>query len=432
MNKIKKTIVIAIFVSLAAQIRFELITDGFIIAMSVLVMSIFIYCYEDLSPMYIAFCSGIFSPLFRMGIILVEGGAWKNTAETVIPDMVFFFAYGMIYTLIYRIILNESKGIKSFPYVIFACDICSNLIELATRSLLAGEMLINVEVVAYLTAIAICRTILIQMILVALETYSNLLVKKEHDEEYRKLIVQASVLESEIYVMEKNAAEVEEIMKQAFQLYKSMEAFDVPKELRQQSLDISKNAHEVKGDYQSVITILKDAFVDQFHQGRLSITDIISIEKTNLVAMIHKTGKSIEVQTKIKCDFYVNQYFKMMSIIRNLLLNSTEALDEAGGTISITLKSNEENYVLVVRDNGKGIASEKMDAVFFEGYSTKFNEETGDIQRGIGLSLVKDYVEGTFQGEIQVESNEGEYTEFVVTFPEKIFQEVEEDELLHH
>ena len=50
MVKIKKTIYIAIFVSLASQIRFNFITDGFIIAMSVAVMAIFIYCYEDLSP----------------------------------------------------------------------------------------------------------------------------------------------------------------------------------------------------------------------------------------------------------------------------------------------------------------------------------------------------------------------------------------------
>lgn len=70
---------IAIFVSLAAQIRFQYVTHGFIIAMSVLVMAIFIYCYEDLSPTYIAFCSGVFSPLFRI-IILLIGATRSSTA----------------------------------------------------------------------------------------------------------------------------------------------------------------------------------------------------------------------------------------------------------------------------------------------------------------------------------------------------------------
>ena len=79
-----------------------------------------------------------------------------------------------------------------------------------------------------LVIVAFCRTVLIQVILLALETYSNLLIKEEHDKEYRKLIVQASIFESELHVMEKNAAEIEDIMRQAFSLYKSMEAINAP------------------------------------------------------------------------------------------------------------------------------------------------------------------------------------------------------------
>lgn len=431
MDKTKKTILIAIFVSLAAQIRFNFITDGFIIAMSVLVMAIFIYCYEGLSPMYIAFCSGIFSPLFRMGIILAEGGGWQNTAVMVVPDMVFFFAYGVIYSLLYRYIVKTPKGIKNFPIVAFVCDISSNTMELMTRSLLLGTIVIDVEDMAYLVAIAVCRTVLIQVILVALEAYSTLLLKKEHDQEYRKLIVQASVLESELHIMEKNAAEIETIMKQAFSLYKAMEAINAPKELRNQSLDISKNAHEIKGDYRNIINILKDAYVDEFDQGRLPMTDIILMEKSNLTSMLKKMEYPIEIQTKIKSDFYVPQYFKMMSIVRNLMLNSAEALGKRGGTITVTLKALGGSYRLVVSDNGPGISLEKLETIFYEGYSTKYNEETGNVQRGLGLCLVKDYIENFFHGKISVSSKEGEFTEFQVIIPQAVVQEVIEDEVLH-
>ena len=48
MSKLKRTLFVAIFVSLASQVKFNFITDGFIVAMSVVVMSIFIYCYEEL------------------------------------------------------------------------------------------------------------------------------------------------------------------------------------------------------------------------------------------------------------------------------------------------------------------------------------------------------------------------------------------------
>lgn len=430
MVKIKKTIFIAIFVSLAAQIRFNFITDGFIIAMSVLVMSIFIYCYEDLSPTYVAFCSGIFSPLIRLLILVIEGGALNATTLLVIPDMAFFFTYGILYKLIYKHVIRAPKDIRNFPYVILFCDFFSNIMELTTRSLIQGQSVITINVVVYLLLIAVCRTVLIQMILLAMEAYSNLLVKQEHDKEYRKLIVQASIFESELHVMEKNAAEIEDIMRQAFNLYKSMEGINAPKSLKDCSLDISKNAHEIKGDYLNIINVLRDTFIDDIDEGRLWMKDIIAIEKANLLSMIKKQGYNVELITRVKTDFYVKQYFKMMSIIRNLILNSAEAIGTAGGRVVLLLREEAENYVIEVKDNGPGIDSDDLGTVFFDGYSTKFNMETGNVQRGLGLTLVKDYVENIFCGSIQVKSEKGKYTEFIITIPKSSFEEAEQDEIL--
>ena len=430
MVKVKKTIFIAIFVSLASQIKFNFITDGFIIAMSVSVMAIFIYCYEDLSPMYVAFCSGIFSPLIRLLFMVVEGEAFRLTAILVIPDMTFFFTYGVVYTLIYRFMVRAPKDIRNFPYVIFICDFLSNMAELSMRSIIQGHMVITVNVALYLIGIALCRTVLIQMILVAMETYSNLLIRKEHDKEYRKLIVQASIFESELHVMEKNAAEIEDIMRQAFTLYKSMEEINAPKALKDCSLDISKNAHEIKGDYLNIISVLKDTFIHDIDEGRLAMKDIIAIEKANLLSTIKNRGYNVEVIVRVKTNFYVRQYFKMMSVVRNLTLNSAEAMEQEGGKISLLLWETEEDYILEVKDNGPGIAPEDLETVFYDGYSTKFNMETGNVQRGLGLTLVKDYVENIFRGAIEVQSEKGKYTAFVITMPKTVFEE-ETDEVLH-
>lgn len=432
MEKVKKTIMIAIFVSLAAQIRFQYVTHGFIIAMSVLVMAIFIYCYEDLSPTYIAICSGVFSPLFRIIILLIEGGEWQTDAILVIPDTLYFFAYALIYPLVYRYLIREQKTIKNFPYAIFLCDFCSNLAELGSRSLIIKTSVINMEVIVFILVIALFRTILIQMILLAMEAYSSLLVKEEHDAEYKRLIVQASIFESELHVMEKNAAEIEEIMKQAYTLYKAMEEINAPKELKNRSLDISKNAHEIKGDYLNIIHVLKDTFVNEIDEGKISFRDIVSIERANLLSLIKNQGRHVEFTTRIKTDFYVKEYFKMMSVIRNLLLNAVEALGETGGRIVLTAQKSEESYVISVRDNGSGIAESALEAIFYEGYSTKFNEATGNVQRGIGLPLVKDYVENYFHGEIRVQSEKGKFTEFTVTIPMTSFEEAQtEDEVLY-
>ena len=156
--KIKRTVYIATFVSLAAQIHFNFITDGFIIAMSVLVMGIFIYCYKDLSPLYICVCSGIFSPLLRMIFLILEDGAPELTALRTLPDMAFFFSYGILYTLICRYIVQEPVNIRTFPYVVFSCDFISNAVELSTRSLLQEHFFITVGTIISLFLIALVRT----------------------------------------------------------------------------------------------------------------------------------------------------------------------------------------------------------------------------------------------------------------------------------
>lgn len=430
MMKLRKTIYIATFVSLAAQIHFNFITDGFIVAMSILVMGIFIYCYKDLSPLYIAVCSGIFSPLLRMLFMLTTEGSPGLTALRTLPDMAFFFSYGILYTLIYKYIMKEPATIRNFPYVAFSCDFISNAVELSMRSLLREEFLFTVGTVISLFIIALVRTVLLQMILLAMETYSNLLVKGEQDKEFRRLTVQASVFESELHVMEKNAAEIEDIMRQAYSLYKAMEKLDVPKELRSQSLDISKNAHEVKGDYQGIISVLKDTFIDDIEARGLSISEIAAIEKSSLESIMKQRGYKAELSVNIQSEFFVPQYRKIMSILRNLLLNAAEAIGEGGGHIVLGVREEGGDYLLSVRDSGPGLDPDQLDTVFFDGYSTKFDAQTGNIQRGLGLPLVKDYVENVFHGAIEAESEKGKFTVFTVRIPKTVFEE-EADEILY-
>lgn len=431
-NKIKKTIIMAFFVSLAGQMQLDVITEGFIVALSVLVMGIFIYCYEDLSPMYMAFCSGIFSPLVRFFILIFSKEDLLHGAFLAIPDMAFFFSYGIIYTVIYKYIINGPKTLRNFPYVIFFCDFFSNIIELISRSILAVDSIITVRIVIYLVAVALIRTAIIQMILIALDAYSNLLIKEEHDEEYKRLIVQASVLESELHVMEKNAYEIEDIMKKAFDIYKAMGKINAPLDLRNAALEISENAHEIKGDYVNIVNVLKDGFVDEYNQSRISIKDITTIEKSNIISLIRKRNQSIEIHIRVKRNFYVNQHFKMMSVIRNLMINAAEAIGDKEGRINLLIGDYDaDRYIITVRDNGGGIDTGNLEAIFFDGFSTKFDSKTGNIQRGFGLNLVKDYIENVFNGSVAVESEKGKFTQFNILLPKAQFQEVK-DEILHN
>lgn len=423
MERIKKTIYIAIFVSLAAQISFEFFTAGFIIGMSVMVMAIFIYCYEDLSPTYIAFSSGIFSPLFRLLIMFIKGGEFQHLASLALPDMVFFFSYGIFYPIFYSIIVRDKKTLRNFPYVIFGCEVLSNIGELIARSYLAGTNLIDAKTVAYLIMITIVRTAIVQMILIAMDAYSSLLVKRENEEEYRRLLVMSSLLESELHIMKKNAGEIEDIMKSAFELYKSIESIEAPKEFIQKSLDIAQNAHEVKGDYLGIVKSLQGSFMDDYDNLPMSMKDIVNLEKSAIDNINNDAGRNVEISVKIREDFYVKEYFKMMAVIRNLLINGAEAIEGNRGKVALSITSNQSSYILTVRDNGRGIDEETIKSMFLPGFSTKFNPGTGNIQRGIGLTTVKDYIENFFHGSIEVTSKKGEFTLFTIRLPKEIFQE---------
>jgi signal transduction histidine kinase len=68
-----------------------------------------------------------------------------------------------------------------------------------------------------------------------------------------------------------------------------------------------------------------------------------------------------------------------------------------------------------IRDNGVGIPSEMRDRIFDPFFTTKPAGEG----TGLGLSLSYEIVVGEHRGGIAVDSQEGEYTEFVITIPRR-------------
>lgn len=113
-----------------------------------------------------------------------------------------------------------------------------------------------------------------------------------------------------------------------------------------------------------------------------------------------------------------NVYFdtdKLDKILYNLLSNAAK-YNRPGGKVEISLIfTGEEMARLMVKDNGPGISKEAQKELFkrfYEGDYRKFKT----IGTGIGLSLVRDLVT-LHHGHIDVESEEGKGTTFIVTFP---------------
>jgi two-component system, NtrC family, sensor kinase len=81
-------------------------------------------------------------------------------------------------------------------------------------------------------------------------------------------------------------------------------------------------------------------------------------------------------------------------------------------TISVSTKKIGEKIMISVKDNGMGIPGKVKDKIFQPFYTTK---PTG-LGTGLGLSLSYDIVKA-HGGELKVESEEGEWAEFIIQLP---------------
>lgn len=103
----------------------------------------------------------------------------------------------------------------------------------------------------------------------------------------------------------------------------------------------------------------------------------------------------------------------LVIIIGNLIDNAIEAvLELPHRRVDFGIYDESNRILLNVRDSGCGIASEIVPRIFDLGFSTK----TPDPDRGYGLYNVQSRVD-SMNGDIEVDSVPGEYTEFVVSLP---------------
>lgn len=129
---------------------------------------------------------------------------------------------------------------------------------------------------------------------------------------------------------------------------------------------------------------------------------------------------------RIKLDISKSPHYKIkgdnikfQQIIANLIINAMDAYStcqklEPGRVVKVSLRLSEKYVEISVRDWGEGISAQQLSRLFEPFYSTKTNQGLG-----IGLSLVKQYVEEYKGGRIKVKSTPKLGTRFIVRLPLK-------------
>jgi len=400
---------VAIFVALSSQISFEVFVPGFIISFAPVILPILLYFNRDYNPVIIAFTTGIVSPLYRGFIIFISTNA-DNIFELIYADVVFYFAYGILFVLLYW--KNSKSTLTNFFTATVISDYLSNLLEV---SVMLHFKDFELEIFKTLIIVAFIRATIAVFVILLSRYYNFLLRREEHEERYRKLIMITSNVKSEIYFMNKNNIQIEDVMKKAYYLYKALSSKEYPEKLRVTSLDVAKDVHEIKKDYISIIKGLEEQFNDSNDIVQMNIKDIINIVSDEVREFIRSNKLKVYVDFKVHDNFNVANHYYLVTVIRNLIYNSIEARDSKKTEyINVDIKKQNKECIFIVSDNGTGIGTEDINYIFNAGFSTKFKEETGDICRGIGLAHVKGIVDEVFMGSILVESELGLGTKFTV------------------
>ena len=82
-------------------------------------------------------------------------------------------------------------------------------------------------------------------------------------------------------------------------------------------------------------------------------------------------------------------------------------------TLSLTTRQNGDRIEISIRDNGNGIPANMRSKIFTPFFTTK----PAGQGTGLGLSISYDIIVQVHKGEIRVESEEGSFTEFVMSLP---------------
>ncbi len=197
---------------------------------------------------------------------------------------------------------------------------------------------------------------------------------------------------------------------------------------------LKENFHKMKPDLvQEMLDLLHKTSTDELDMldylvewARIKYaSDVFSPTKIQLVQYIEKVFdtfnetasiNAINLHHEIKENTTVFADGKMLiSIIQNIVSNAIKHT-ENGGTITVSAKIKEDKIIVQVKDTGIGMSKAIIDKLFTPQMKTLSETRKKNKGAGIGLLLVKGFLEKN-DGEIWVESIEGEGSSFYFTLP---------------
>lgn len=169
------------------------------------------------------------------------------------------------------------------------------------------------------------------------------------------------------------------------------------------------------------ITKLDSGFITA-HMTNGNIVYLVENITMSIVSLAEDKGIEIIFDTDAEEKIMAFDGDKIERIMLNLLSNALKFTDR-GGKVYITMTDKDDNIEISVRDTGVGIPDDKKELIFGRFMQVDKTLKRNNEGTGIGLSLVKSFVE-LHEGKIILKSQPNHGSEFVVILPVKVIEEV--------
>ena len=410
----KQILSFSIFIILLAQINLDIFASNFRVSMGILLLPILVFLYQKIAVMPTMLLSGIGVYLSRVLFYSFQYGFAPHSLHDFFPELIFYYVYGGLFEFHFR--RHDYKLPHNRCYfALFFMDYLANLTELVCR-LQADAFAVSLQVNILL--VALVRTVILWAVVTGLSQYKFLLISTEHAHRYQRLILLISKLNSEVIWMHKNTTMIEDAMAKSYRLFSQLQERSADPELTQNALTVAKDIHEVKKEYLMILRGISEALDLNLHDGEMQLSDILTVLQNSILMLATEKGQKLEFQIHTESNFKTDKHYFLLSVFRNLFTNAVEANSDGNILLEFHQRTQGNDYIFDISDNGPGIPAENLSCIFNPGFSTKIYFQTGEISRGLGLNLVEDIVKNQFHGTIHVDSQPGKTT-FSIAIPKE-------------
>jgi signal transduction histidine kinase len=181
---------------------------------------------------------------------------------------------------------------------------------------------------------------------------------------------------------------------------------------------LDRSLERIKGMRTLIMDLLDFTRIESGKRQReVKEIDLTEIARVAIDSMgPYAIQKNVTVHLDAQAQFMINGDSEEIEIIMNNLISNAIKYNRDNGNVYCTIKPDKNGLKVIVEDTGIGMNEEELSRLFQEFTRIK-NQKTKNITgSGLGLSIVKRYVE-SYNGTVEVTSIPDQGSTFTIHFP---------------